>query len=128
MAGKVLESGSTDEFEFMLCEGDPDNLKPVICNLNQTTPWIDPNALKLSHRVGRGPFGDVWLATHLHRTEDYVRYHEVAVKMIYPLKDDQLQAFVARFNEIFSKCQGLESVCFLHGVSIHNGRVSSYYL
>lgn len=122
MAGKVSESGSADEFEFMLFEGDPDHLQSVICNPNQTTPWIDPNVLKLSHRIGRGPFGDVWLATHHHCTEDYARYHEVAVKMIYPLKDDQLQTFLAKFNEIFSKCQGVESICFLHGVSIHNGR------
>ena len=129
MAGKASVSGSTDAFEYMLFEGDPDHLKSVICNPNQITPWIDSSALKLAHRIGRGPFGDVWLATHHRRTENYDHYHEVAVKMLYPVKEDEMPAFLAKFDEIFSKCQGLENVCFLHGVSIHNGRVSyCFYL
>jgi len=127
MARKASISRSTDAFEYMLFEGDPDHLKPVVCNPNQITPWIDSDALKLSHRIGRGPFGDVWLATHHHRTEDYDRYHEVAVKMIYPVREDEMPAFLAKFDEIFSMCQGLENVCFLHGVSIYNGRVSSFF-
>lgn len=123
MAGNASVSGSADAFEYMLFEGDPDHLKPVVCNPNPVTPWIDPNALKLSHRIGRGPFGDVWLATHHLRTEDYERYHEVAVKMIYPVKEDQIPTLLAKFDEIFYKCQGLGNVCFLHGTSIHSGRV-----
>lgn len=124
MAGRVASSQSTDAFEYMLLEGDPDHLSTVFSTPNRISPWIDPTMLKLNHRIGRGPFGDVWIATHHHRTEDESRFYEVAVKMLYPIKDDQLQVFSARFDEIFCKCQGVESVCFLHGISIQNGRVS----
>ncbi|CAI9771497.1 unnamed protein product [Fraxinus pennsylvanica] len=37
------------------------------------------------HRIGRGPFGDVWLATHHSNTEHYKEYHEVAIKMLHPI-------------------------------------------
>lgn len=124
MAGRVASSQATDAFEYMLLEGDPDHLSTVFSTPNRISPWIDPTMLKLKHRIGRGPFGDVWIATHHHLTEDESRFYEVAVKMLYPIKDDQLQVFSARFDEIFCKCQGVESVCFLHGISIQNGRVS----
>nr|CAD1831801.1 unnamed protein product [Ananas comosus var. bracteatus] len=123
MAGRVASSQATDAFEYMLLEGDPDHLSTVFSTPNRISPWIDPTMLKLKHRIGRGPFGDVWIATHHHLTEDESRFYEVAVKMLYPIKDDQLQVFSARFDEIFCKCQGVESVCFLHGISIQNGRV-----
>ena len=51
-------------FEYELFEGDPDHLRTVKATPTQTDPWIDPSSLKLNHRIGRGPFGDVWLATH----------------------------------------------------------------
>ncbi|KAG1327128.1 E3 ubiquitin-protein ligase KEG [Cocos nucifera] len=123
MAGKVSASQAAESFEYMLFEGDPDHLRAVVSTPKQISPWIDSNALKLTHRIGRGPFGDVWIATHHHCTEDYDRFHEVAVKMLCPIKDDQLQLFLVKFDEMFSKCHGLESVCFLHGISIQNGRV-----
>ncbi|KAJ0984340.1 hypothetical protein J5N97_002696 [Dioscorea zingiberensis] len=107
----------------MLLEGDPDHLQTVVFNPPKISPWIDPNALKLTHRIGRGPFGDVWIATHHLCTDGYERYHEVAVKMLFPLKDDQVPDFLARFDEIFSRCYELEGVCFLHGVTNINGRV-----
>jgi hypothetical protein len=113
----------TESFEYMLLEKDPDHYRTVFSGPSQISPWIDPSMLNLKHRIGRGPFGDVWIATHHQRTEDYDRYHEVAVKMLHPVKDDQLQLFSARFDEIFGKCQGLGDVCFLHGVSTQNGRV-----
>ena len=123
MAGQDSDSQPTDAFEYMLLEKDPDLYRMVFSGPSQISPWIDPNVLNLKHRIGRGPFGDVWIATHHQRTEDYDRYHEVAVKMLHPIKEDQLQLFSARFDEIFSKCQGLGNVCFLHGISTQNGRV-----
>ncbi|KAG1363959.1 E3 ubiquitin-protein ligase KEG [Cocos nucifera] len=123
MAGKIAASQATESFEFMLFDGDPDHLRAIVSNPNQISPWIDPSALKLTHRIGRGPFGDVWVATHHHCTKDYDRFHEVAVKMLYPIKDDQLQPFLVKFDEIFSKCHGLQGVCFLHGILVQNGRV-----
>lgn len=123
MAGQSSDSNPTDAFEYMLLEKDPDLYRTVFSGPSQISPWIDPSVLILKHRIGRGPFGDVWIATHHQRTEDYDRYHEVAVKMLHPIKEDQLQFFSARFDEIFSKCQGLGNVCFLHGISTQNGRV-----
>ena len=124
MAGQSSDSNPTDAFEeYMLLEKDPDLYRMVFSGPSQISPWIDPSVLNLKHRIGRGPFGDVWIATHHQRTEDYDRYHEVAVKMLHPIKEDQLQFFSARFDEIFSKCQGLGNVCFLHGISTQNWRV-----
>ncbi|CAN6220672.1 unnamed protein product [Urochloa humidicola] len=123
MAGQSSDSQPTDAFEYMLLEKDPDLYRMVFFGPSQISPWIDPNVLNLKHRIGRGPFGDVWIATHHQRTEDYDRYHEIAVMMLHPIKEDQLQLFSARFDEIFSKCQGLSNVCFLHGISTQNGRI-----
>lgn len=123
MAGQVPISESSDSFEYMLFEGDPDHLKPVMLKPNQISAWINPDMLKLGHRIGRGPFGDLWLAAHHHCSEDYDRYHEVAVKMLYPIENDYIQVLISKFEKVFSKCQGLENVCLLHGISILNGRV-----
>ena len=121
MAGS--QPTDTESFEYMLLEKDPDHYRTVFSGPSQISPWIDPAVLNLKHRIGRGPFGDVWIATHHQRTEDYDRYHEVAVKMLHPVRDDQLQVFSARFDEVFGKCQGLGNVCFLHGISTQNGRL-----
>ena len=121
MAGS--QPADTESFEYMLLEKDPDHYRTVFSGPSQISPWIDPAVLNLKHRIGRGPFGDVWIATHHQRTEDYDRYHEVAVKMMHPVRDDQLQVFSARFDEVFGKCQGLGNVCFLHGISTQNGRL-----
>ncbi|KAK3130899.1 hypothetical protein QOZ80_6BG0499410 [Eleusine coracana subsp. coracana] len=123
MAGLSSDAEPTEAFEYMLLERDPDLYRTVFSGPSQISPWIDPSVLNLKHRIGRGPFGDVWIATHHQRTEDYERYHEVAVKMLHPIKEDQLQLFSARFDEIFSKCRGLNNVCFLHGISTQNGRI-----
>uniref|UniRef100_A0ACD6A6D7 Uncharacterized protein n=1 Tax=Avena sativa TaxID=4498 RepID=A0ACD6A6D7_AVESA len=123
MAGSQSQPADTESFEYMLLEKDPDHYRTVFSGPSQISPWIDPGVLNLKHRIGRGPFGDVWIATHHQRTEDYDRYHEVAVKMLHPVKDDQLQLFSARFDEIFGKCQGLGNVCLLHGVSTQNARI-----
>jgi hypothetical protein len=56
-------------------------------------------------------------------TEYYDLYHEFNVKMLHPVRDDQLHVFSARFNEIFGKCQGVGNVCFLYGILTQNGRV-----
>ncbi|CAL9075433.1 unnamed protein product [Musa textilis] len=123
MAGQVAASQPTESFEYMLLEGDPYHLRPVVSTTTQNIPWIEPNVLKLKHRIGRGPFGDVCIATHHQSTNDYDHYHEVAIKMLYPIKDDQIQTCLSKFDEVFSKCQGLDNVCLLDGVSLQNGRV-----
>ncbi|KAF9616507.1 hypothetical protein IFM89_029968 [Coptis chinensis] len=123
MAGKVSSSPPAESFEFELFEGDPDHLRTVVATTNMTSPWIDPASLKLKHRIGRGPFGDVWLATHHRSTDDYDQYHEVAIKMLPPIKEDHMQVFLDKFDNYYSKCKGLPGVCWLHGISIINGKI-----
>ncbi|KAG6740327.1 hypothetical protein POTOM_055773 [Populus tomentosa] len=122
MASKVVPAQPVTPFEFELYE-DPDHLRTVIASSNQSTHRIDPAKLKLRHRIGRGPFGDVWLATHHQSTEDYDEYHEVAVKMLQPLKEEHMRLVLDKFDGLFSKCQGVENVCFLHGISVMNGKI-----
>lgn len=125
MAGKVAVSEPEVAFEYELYESDPDNLRTVVVSSTQSTPWIDPETLRLRHRIGRGPFGDVWLATHHQSSEDYEQFHEVIVKMLHLVQEDHLKTMFDRLNEAFLKCQGIRDVCLLHGLSIISGKVSS---
>ncbi|KAJ4952046.1 hypothetical protein NE237_028878 [Protea cynaroides] len=124
MAGQLGATPSAASFEYELFEGDPDHLRTVVAAPNQISPWIDPGALKLKHRIGRGPFGDVWLATHHYWTNGYQQFHEVAVKMLHLINEDHMRTFFDNFEELFSRCQGLQGVCLLHGISVINGKIS----
>ena len=128
MAGKAAATQSAAAFEFELFEGDPDHLRPVVATPNLISPWIDPATLKLRHRIGRGPFGDVWLATQHLFAEDYDEYHEVAIKMLHPIKEDLMKVVLDKLENLFSKCQGLKGVCWLHGISVISGKVSLLYI
>jgi hypothetical protein len=35
-----------------------------------------------------------------------------------------MRVVLDKFDNLFSKCQGIENVCFLHGISVINGKVS----
>lgn len=111
-------------FEYELLDTNPDRLRTVVASSDQKSSWIEPAKLKLRHRIGRGPFGDVWLATHHQSTEDFDEYHEVAVKMLHPIKEDSMRAVLDKLEDVFYKCQGVEGLCRLHGTSIINGKVS----
>ena len=124
MSGKVAPARLAPSFEYEFLENDPDIIRTVVASSNQSTPWIDPAKLKLRHRIGRVPFGDVWLATHHQSTEDYEEYHEVAIKMLHPIKEDYMKVVLDKFDDLFLKCQGIERVCHLHGISVINGKVS----
>ncbi|KAL6344949.1 hypothetical protein AAG906_006714 [Vitis piasezkii] len=123
MAGKAAATQSAAAFEFELFEGDPDHLRTVVATPNLISPWIDPATLKLRHRIGRGPFGDVWLATQHLFAEDYDEYHEVAIKMLHPIKEDLMKVVLDKLENLFSKCQGLKGVCWLHGISVISGKI-----
>lgn len=116
-------SPSKGSFEYELFEGDPERLKTVTALPIQSGPWIDPGVLKLTHRIGRGPFGDVWIATLHHFADDYDEYHEVAVKMLNFIREEQMQPFVAKFEGIFDKYQGTQRVCWPYGISVKNGKI-----
>ncbi|GAV85702.1 Pkinase_Tyr domain-containing protein [Cephalotus follicularis] len=123
MAGKIVSTQTAGSFEFELFEGDPEHLRTVVASSNPATPWIDPTKLKLRHRIGRGPFGDVWLATHHRSTADYDEYHEVALKMLHPIKEDQMRSVCDKLNNLVCECQGIEGVCWLQGISVISGKI-----
>lgn len=123
MAGKIAASQATSSFDFELVGDDSDQLTAVVASSNQISPWIDPSKIKLRHRIGRGPFGDVWLATRHQATEEYEEYHEVAVKMLHPIREDAINVVLSRLDDLFSKCQELESVCRMQGVSMISGKL-----
>ena len=122
MVGKVANRPPAS-YEFELVEGDSDQLT-VKAPPSQISLWIDPTTIKLRHRIGRGPFGDVWLATHHQTTENYVEYREVAVKMLHPIREDHIKIVLDKFSDLFCKCQSLKGVCLLQGISIIGGKVS----
>ncbi|KAJ0091535.1 hypothetical protein Patl1_12483 [Pistacia atlantica] len=121
MAGKVA-AASPASFEYEIFESD-NRLQTVVATSKQTTMWIDPATLKLRHRIGRGPFGETWLATLHQSTDDYDEYHEVAVKMLPPVKGDHMRVLLDKLDYLFSKCQGVEGVCCLQGISAMNGKI-----
>lgn len=111
-------------FEFVIFEGDADSMRTVTVATNEASPWIDPSTLRLRHRIGRGPFGDVWLATHHRSAHDYDEYHEVAIKMLNLMKEDSMKSILDKFTLIFPKYHALKGVCWLHGISVINGKIS----
>ncbi|XP_015870775.2 protein KINASE OF THE OUTER CHLOROPLAST MEMBRANE 1-like isoform X2 [Ziziphus jujuba] len=123
MAEHIGKAKPVASFEYELFEGDPDHLRTVVAAPPPTNPWIDPASLKLKYRIGRGPFGDVWLATNHQSSVDYEEYHELAVKVLHPLKEHHSQKFLDKFEELFSKLRGLHGVCWLHGISIIDEKV-----
>lgn len=128
MAGKVVANQPSTSFDFEIVDDDYDQLTMTDASANHMNPWINPASIKLRHRIGRGPFGDVWLATRHQVTEEYEEYHEVAVKMLHHIKEDNIKAVLDKLNVLFSKSQGLEGACWLHGVSVINGKVNNQIL
>lgn len=128
MAKQVVANQPSASFEYEILDRDSDGLRTVGASSEQTSPWIEPVKLKLRHRIGRGPFGDVWLATHHQSTEDYDEYHEVAIKMFHPIKEDNMRTVLDKLKDIFHKCQGVGGVCWLYGTSIINGKVSRFFV
>ncbi|KAG6643784.1 E3 ubiquitin-protein ligase KEG-like [Carya illinoinensis] len=122
MAKQIVPTQPGASFDFELLEDDPDR-PDVLASSSRTNPWIEPAKLKLRHRIGRGPFGDVWLATHHQSTEDYDEFHEVAVKMLHPIKENLTRAVLDKFDGLFFKCLGVGGVCSLHGISIISGKI-----
>ncbi|KAK7384687.1 hypothetical protein VNO78_30388 [Psophocarpus tetragonolobus] len=123
MSTELAVTQSAAPFEYEILDSDAEVLRTVRASSNRTNPWIEPERLKLRHRIGRGSFGDVWLATLHQSTEDYDEYHEVAAKMLHPIREDRVKIVLEKFNELYFKCKGVASVSWLHGVSVLNGRI-----
>ncbi|XP_017982680.1 PREDICTED: E3 ubiquitin-protein ligase KEG isoform X1 [Theobroma cacao] len=123
MAGKVVDALSASFSEYEILEGDDDKLRTVVAASSQRIPWIDPSKLKLRHRIGRGPFGDVWLATYHSSTADYDQSYEVVIKMLHAIKQDDMRTLLDKFDDLYSKCQGVNNICYLQGTSVINGKI-----
>ncbi|KAG8379814.1 hypothetical protein BUALT_Bualt07G0128600 [Buddleja alternifolia] len=125
MADQIKPFSPAPPFDYELYEGDPDRLTTVDATPSLPDSYIDPASLNLKYRIGHGPFGDVWLATHHQSASDYDEYHEVAVKMLHPIKDDSVNEFFSKFEELWikSKSQQLRGVCWLHGISVISGKI-----
>ncbi|XP_076913688.1 protein KINASE OF THE OUTER CHLOROPLAST MEMBRANE 1-like [Bidens hawaiensis] len=123
MAAKVVENRPLTSFDFEIVDKDYDQLTTTDASADHINPWINPASIKLRHRLGRGPFGDVWLATRHQVAEDHEEYHEVAVKMLHHIKEDNIKTVLDKLNVLFSKSQGLQGACWLHGVSVINGKI-----
>ncbi|XP_024978881.1 E3 ubiquitin-protein ligase KEG-like [Cynara cardunculus var. scolymus] len=126
MAEQAGSEPSPPSFDYMLYEGDPEHLRTVVATPSEPSPRIDPSLLKLKHRIGHGPFGDVWLATHHQSAHDYDEYHEVAMKMLHPVKEEDMPKFLVKFEELFLRFRKLPSVCWLHGISVISGKASPH--
>ena len=124
----VVPAQPLASFDYELVDTNPDRLRTVVASADQKSAWIEPEKLKLRHRIGRGPFGDVWLATHHQSTEEFDEYHEVAVKMFNPIKEDNMKTVLDKLEDVFYKCQGVESLCRLHGTSVMNGKVGHLFV
>ncbi|CAN4076712.1 unnamed protein product [Withania somnifera] len=123
MAGKEVIKQPTSAFDFEIVEGVSEHLTTVMTSSCESSPWIDSASIKLRHRIGRGVFGDVWLATCHQTTADYDEYHEVAVKMLHPMKADNINVVLDRLGSLFTQCQGLQHVCWTQGLSVINGKL-----
>ncbi|CAA3019923.1 E3 ubiquitin-protein ligase KEG-like [Olea europaea var. sylvestris] len=124
MAGQVVANQSMSISDFELVERDSgDSGGSAVVSSNHIHPWIDPATIELKHRIGRGPFGDVWLATYHRATEDYEEYHEVAVKMLHSIKEDNVKDVLVKLEDLHSKCRGLENVFWLHGLSVISEKI-----
>lgn len=126
MAEQTGSEPSAPAFDYMLYEGDPEHLRTVVATPNEPNPRIDSSLLKLKHRIGHGPFGDVWLATHHQSGHDFDEYHEVAMKMLPPIKEEDMPKFLVKFEDLFLKIRKLHGVCWLHGISIISRKASQH--
>lgn len=126
MEEQIKATPAETSFDYELYEGDPDHLRTVVATPMQPSPRIEPASLKFKYRVGRGYLGEVWSATHHQSADDYDEYHEVAVKMLHPIKDDYVDKFLRKFEDFWinsNSCPQLHGVCCLHGISIISGKI-----
>ncbi|XP_047969581.1 uncharacterized protein LOC125213211 isoform X2 [Salvia hispanica] len=125
MAGQAVANRPAPSFDFVMVDGASGDVVSTTlgASSHRMTPWIDPTTIKLRHRIGRGAFGDVWLAIHHRSSQDHDEYHEVAVKMLHPVKEENIRDVLNRLGDLIFKCQGLDTVCLLYGLSVINKRI-----
>lgn len=116
---------SPDEDELFAEDFELDSMPEMMGGESDQRPsWIEPNDLKLMHRIGRGLFGDVWLATLHNSTEEFDEFHEVVVKMLPLISDEKIRTVLGKFETLYEASQGLNRVSWPRGMSTKDGKVS----
>ncbi|KAG6409503.1 hypothetical protein SASPL_127543 [Salvia splendens] len=123
MAGQTVANRPAPSFDFVMVDGVSSDVVSTTLGASSHR-WIDPATIKLRHRIGRGVFGDVWLAIHHRSSQDHDEYQEVAVKMLHPVEEENIRDVLNRLGDLIFKCQGLDTVCLLYWLSVINKRVS----
>ncbi|EFJ25729.1 hypothetical protein SELMODRAFT_52199, partial [Selaginella moellendorffii] len=81
--------------------------------------WINPGDVRHLYRIGRGQFGDVFLASARFQSQE----RQVAVKMLPLVGSEMIETVLRRFDAALFACQGLKGVSVPLGVSMKNGKV-----
>lgn len=124
MGGKPDDAALSKDLEdYEIFDDDVTRARLAISESTHTVPWINPEVLKLKHRIGRGPFGDVWLATLHSSSEDFDVFHEVAAKLLSSVNEEHVPDLFSKVNQLFQKCQSLKHVSWPQGISRKNGKV-----
>ncbi|MCO5603071.1 hypothetical protein L7F22_057215 [Adiantum nelumboides] len=110
-----------DMEDYEMCDAAGE--KASLVEAPQPNSWIKPDDLNLKHRIGRGPFGDVWLATLHSSNQDFDEFHEVAAKMLSFTSAHQVGDLLPKLNYIFQRCHNLSRVSSPRGISEKNGKI-----
>lgn len=115
-------SGELEDYE--ICDNDPPSAaRMAVVESPQSSFWIKPEDVNLKHRIGRGPFGDVWLATLHSFNEEFDEFHEVAAKTLSFVTEEQVTDLQPKLYYIFQRCQNLSRVNWPRGISKKNDKI-----
>ena len=122
------ESKSEDVGDYEIFDLDfTSSTLSMVMEPTQLGPWVKPEKIKLKHRIGRGHFGDVWIATLHTSDEEFEEFHEVAAKILSFVKDEQVTELLPKFYHIFQRCQNLKRVSWPRGISRKNEKVNALF-
>eukprot|EP00250_Pteridium_aquilinum_P006004 c16002_g1_i1 orf=267-2261(+) len=116
-------SGDLEDYEICDNEAPRAATGMGIVESPQSSFWIKPEDLTLKHRIGRGPFGDVWLATLHSFNEEFDEFHEVAAKTLSFVTEEQVTDLRPKLYYIFQRCQNLNRVSWPRGISEKNDKM-----
>lgn len=120
-------SGELEDYE--ICDNDPPSAaRMAVVESPQSSFWIKPEDVNLKHRIGRGPFGDVWLATLHSFNEEFDEFHEVAAKTLSFVTEEQVTDLQPKLYYIFQRCQNLSRVNWPRGISKKNDKVLLFFV
>lgn len=117
-----INSGDLEDYE--ICDNDSVSATQMaIVESPALNFWIKPEDVNLKHRIGRGPFGDVWLATLHSFNEEFDEFHEVAAKTLSFVTEEQVTDLQPKLYYIFQRCQNLSRVNWPRGITKKNDKM-----